>query len=230
MSDWVLLLVWSIIEDLVGKSCVGFSNFFLSIVAWYRNFFLLSSDNWSNWSWSSNCSGWSFFSGISFWGSDNDWGWNDNRFVGRKLLWNVSSWSLRFIKRSWSWFWSGSNDWSSWYNWLFNSFLLVVSTWIWCLVWVIDIFEIILVGGVFKVEWLLELLNTIMFLINFLWNKTSWAIWVDFLLNKSLSFVWSSLGTSRFSWSSIFSISFPSVRGLSHNSSGVLSINKIWLT
>jgi hypothetical protein len=59
------------------------------------------------------------------------------------------------------------------------SFDLGISTWIWLLVWVIDIFVIIRLFLIGKVEWLLELLDTIILLLDFLWNETCWSIWVN---------------------------------------------------
>ena len=63
------------------------------------------------------------------------------------------------------------------------SFDLGISTWIWLLVWVIDILVVIRFFLISKVQWLLELLDTVVLLIDFLWDKSSWAIWVDFSLN-----------------------------------------------
>jgi hypothetical protein len=56
---------------------------------------------------------------------------------------------------------------------------LSVSTWIWLFVWIVQILVIIRLFLICEVKWLLELLNTIVLLINFLWNKTSWTIWIN---------------------------------------------------
>ena len=59
------------------------------------------------------------------------------------------------------------------------SFDLSISTWIWLLVWVVDVLVIIRLFLISEVEWLFELLDTIVLLIDFLWNETGWSIRVD---------------------------------------------------
>jgi len=215
MCNWILRLIWFIVKKSSSKSSLLLSNFSLSIVRrnWYFfflgdglsvttciNFGSKSSLHFSNLLFSIVRRNWYFFflsdclssdgGNRSFFGSFSFWGY-DCWFSGRKLFWNISSWCLTLIKRSWSWSWFF--NFNNWLCWLWITFLLVVSTWTWLLVWVVDVFEIILVCCVFKVKWFLELLDTIILIVNLLWNKTIWSIWVDLFLNKSLSFVWSSL-------------------------------------
>jgi len=64
------------------------------------------------------------------------------------------------------------------------SFDLGISTWIWLLVWVVDVLVIIRLFLICEVEWLFELLDSIILLIDFLWNETSWSIWVDLSLGQ----------------------------------------------
>ena len=248
MGNWILWLVWSVVKIFTCKSSLNFSNLSLSIIRRNWHIFFLSDG-------SSDGSNWSFFGGFSFRGY-GCW------FNNRKYFWNISSWSLGFVKRSWSlnWFfsfyywlcWSWSLNWffsfnyclcwfwslnfffsfNYWFCWFWIGFLLVISTWTWCPVWIVDVFEIILVCSVFKVKWLLELLDTIILIVNFLWNKTVWSIWVDLLLNKSSShsWVWSSLRSSSLGRGGIFGVSFPFVGRLSNNSWGVVSVDKIWFS
>jgi len=178
MGNWILCFVWSIVESFSSKSFLNISDLFLSLFGIILWVFFLSNGS------SGGC-GWSFFGVISF---------------GRKLFWNVSSWSLHFIKRSWSWFFS-IFCWLwfskcffliiSWFHfffgigcWFWISFLLVISTWIWLFVWIVPVLEIISILSIFEVKWFFKLLDTIILLVNFLWNKTSWIIWVDLLLSE----------------------------------------------
>ena len=59
------------------------------------------------------------------------------------------------------------------------SFDLSISTWIWLLVWVLDVLVIIRFFLISEVEWLFELLDAIILLIDFLRNETGWSIRVD---------------------------------------------------
>jgi len=58
-------------------------------------------------------------------------------------------------------------------------FDLGISTWIWLLIWVVDVLVVIRLFLISEIEWLLELLDTIVLLIDFLWNEAGWSIRVD---------------------------------------------------
>jgi len=94
-------------------------------------------------------------------------------------------------------------------------FNLSISTWIWFLISVIQVLIIIRIFLIFSVKWFLKLLDSIVLLINFLWNKTSWSIWVNLSFYKRLR-----SSTLSFT-SSIISISLPSIRDFSHDSSSI---------
>jgi hypothetical protein len=89
------------------------------------------------------------------------------------------------------------------------------NTWFRFCFWVKHVSEIIRVFLIFLVNWFLELWNTIILLINFLWNKTGWTIWIDFSLSKCCWWSCGSLGCCfrswELGWTSIVWISLPSV-------------------
>jgi hypothetical protein len=235
ISTWIWFLVW--VESILV--IIGF--FLILEIEWLLELlntivllinFLWNKTGWSvwvdgglsksRWIWSSlgwSRFGWSSVFGVSFpsVGGLSYNSWTVESFYEIWLTGEVGFVSFFVVI-------TGFSESSVWIG-----FNLSISTWIWLLVWVECIFVVVGFFLVGEVKWLLKLLNTIILLINFLWNKTGWSIWVNGGLSKS-RWVWSSLRWSRFGWSSVFGISFPFVGGLSHNSCGVLGINEIWLS
>jgi len=208
VGSFVVAVGW--VGGLLNKSC----SLFVVVTGWFSN---------------CDCGRWC---GSGFWYYDLGWSsviwvslpsvrnFSDSGFssVGFDQVWSSGKKSIvsGFIVSS------GFSHGSVWI-----SFDLSISTWIWLLVWVVDVFVIIRLFLISEVQWFLELLDSIILLINFLWNKTGWSIWVDLSLGQG-SWWGSSLRSWKLCWSSIFSISFPSIWWLSYNIWTVESINENW--